>query len=458
MMGRRDVGQGELFVATPRVPNTLARGLLVRIDELIGFEFVRELSAFRFAATGRPSIDPVVMVKMMLIGCLFGIGSDRQLVEECADRLSFREFLGYSLSEKLPVHSTFTHWRQRLGSAFFRGVLHEIVRQCVAHGIGLSSARTVDATSVKAQADLSGPLIEVPAGEELDEFVDGYFADEGGQIGGVGKGVRPVSRNDPEARLQKKPGEPRAFRYQASFSADAETGIITDATATPTERPKTAVDHVDHDPGDVTELAADKRYDDSDTLAQLQERGVQPYVPQTKHDKPGQISRDEFTYDEESNSYTCPMGHRLDEYRYEEKRGIHSYVSKQRDCRDCPRKPECTKAKRRVVTRTHNQAARDRTVRTGYRYRQLSKRRKVNEHLNLLAKRDHAMARARSLGLDSMRIQAALVATAINLKKLVRLLGRCGPGVLAADLFCALTALIGRRTPPRPLLPSPTPI
>ena len=444
MMGRRDVMQGELFVPTPAVPATAARGLLQRIDGLISFGFVRELAAFRFAANGRPSVDPVVMVKMMLIGCLFGIESDRQLVEECADRLSFREFLGYSLSESLPVHSTFTHWRQRLGSAFFREVLHEIVRQCVAHGIGLSSARTVDATSVKAQADLDGRLIEVPAGEEIDEFVDDYFADDGPVIGGLGKGVKPVSAHDPEARLQKKPGEPRAFRYQASFSADAETGIITDATATPTERPETAVDHVDHDPGEVRELVADTRYDDSDTLAELQKRGVQPYVPKAKRDKPGQISRDEFAYDEQSNSYTCPMGKRLEEYRYEEKRGIHSYAPKHGDCRDCPLKPRCTKAKRRKVTRTHNQAARESTVRKGWRYRQLSRRRKVNEHLNLLAKRDHGMRRARGLGLDSVRIQAALVATAIDLKKLVRLLGRCGPVALAARLYRALAAITGQ--------------
>ena len=455
MQGRRVAAQGELFVRTPEVPQTPARSLLRRIDELVDLDFVRELSAFRFAKGGRPSLDPVVMVKMMLVGCLFGIESDRRLVEECADRLSFREFIGYSLSESLPVHSSFTHWRQRLGSAFFREVLHEIARQCVALGIELSRARTVDATSVKAQADLNGRLIEVPAGEEIDEFVDGYFAGEGPVIGGVGKGVKAISVHDPEARLQKKPGEVRAFRYQASFSADADTGIITDATATPTERPETAVDHVKHDPGEVRELAADSRYDSSDTLAALQARGVTPYVPKTKRDKPGQISRDAFTYDEASNSYTCPAGKRLEEYRYEEPRGIHSYAPKHSDCRDCPLKDRCTKAKRRKVTRTHNQAARESTVRKGWRYRQLSRRRKVNEHLNLLAKRDHGMRRARGLGLDSVRIQAALVATAIDLKKLVRLLGRCGPVALAARLHRALATAIGRIEPQRrPLLGS----
>jgi transposase len=423
MIGKHDGRQTDLFVAPPEVPETPARQLLVRIDELIDLEFVREAVAFRFAPNGRPSLDPVVMVKMMLIGCLFGIESDRRLVVECADRLSFREFIGYSLSESLPAHSSFTHWRQRLGSAFFREVLHEIVRQCVAHGIALSGARTVDATSVKAQADLNGPCMVVPGGEEIDEFVEGYFADEGPVIGGVGKGAISVSRHDPQARLQRKPGELRAFRYQASFAADAETGIITDATATPTERPETAVDHVDHDPGDVDEFCADARYDHSHTLAELQKRGVTPYVPKTKHDKPGQISRDEFTYDEESNCYICPMGKRLEHYRYAAKTRVNYYVSKQVDCRDCPLKDRCTKSKRRQVTRTRDHAAREKTVRKGLRYRQLSMRRRVNEHLNLLAKRDHGMRRARGIGLESMRIQAALVATAIDLKKLVRLIG-----------------------------------
>ncbi len=454
MQGRRGARQVELFVTVPQVPATPSRRLLQRIDELIDFEFVGDAVSFRFARRGRPSLDAVVMVKMMLIGCLFGIESDRRLVEECADRLSFREFLGYSLSESLPVHSSFTHWRQRLGSAFFREVLHEIVRQCVGHGIVLSKARTVDATSVKAQADLSGRRVVVPPGEKIDEFVEGYFADEGPVIGGAGKGAISVSRHDPEARLQRKPGEMRAFRYQVSFSADAETGIIADATATPTERPETAVDHVKHDPGDVDELCADARYDSSDTLAELQERGVTPYVPKTKHDKAGQISRDKFTYDEESNCYICPAGKRLKHYRYAAKTRVNYYTAKQSDCRDCPLKAQCTKAERRQVTRTRNHAAREKTIREGWRYRQLSRRRKVNEHLNLLAKRDHGMRRARGLGLDSVRIQAALVATAINLKKLVRLLGRSGPVALPQRLFAAIEAATARLSVPRTIMPA----
>jgi len=444
MVGKHDGRQSDLFIAPPEVPETPARQLLQRIDELIDFEFARDAVAFRFAQTGRPSLDPVVMVKMMLVGCLFGIESDRRLVVECADRLSFREFLGYSLSESLPAHSSFTHWRQRLGSGFFRAMLHEIVRQCVAQGVELSGARTVDATSVKAQADLSGPLLEVPAGEEIDAFVAGYFADETPAIGGVGKRVTAVSAHDPEARLQKKPGEPRAFRYQASFSADAETGIITDATATPTERPETAVDHVDHDPGEVRELAADARYDHSHTLAELQKRGVTPHVPKTKHDKPGQISRDEFTYDEENDRYICPAGKHLDHYRYAAKTRVNYYTAKRSDCRDCPLKERCTRSDRRQVTRTRDHVAREKTLRDGPRYRQLSMRRRVNEHLNLLAKRDHAMRRARGLGLESMRIQAALVATAINLKKLVRLIGSPPSSAPARALIRACETIADR--------------
>lgn len=445
MQGRRGPQQSELFVAAPEVPETPARQLLRRVDELIDFEFVRELSAPHFAEGGRPSLDPVVMVKMMLIGCLFGIESDRQLVEECADRLSFREFIGYRLSESLPVHSSFTHWRQRLGGGFFREVLHEIVRQCVASGIELSGARTVDATSVKAQADLSGPLIEVPAKEEIDAFVDGYFADEKPVIGGVGRGVVAVNAHDPDARLQTKPGELRAFRYQVSFSADAETGIITDATATPTEKPQTAVDHVDHDPGNVHELCADARYDESDTLAELQERGIETYVPKTDRDKPGQISRDEFTYDEANDRYLCPMGKELPHRRYYAKKRLHYYYPHPRDCDGCPLKDRCTKKRRRTVTRTNNQAARDRAVRDGPRYWELSKRRRVNEHLHLLAKRDHGMRRAHGLGLDAMRTQAALVAVAINLKKLVRRVRPGGPTPAVVRSLCAWMGRIARR-------------
>jgi transposase len=461
MLGKRGERQREFVFEEPAAPETNAKRLLREIDVLVDWSVVRRLSAGFFSSTGRPSIDPVVMVKMMLVGYLFGVPSDRQLVEECADRLSFREFLGYGLSESLPAHSSFTHWRKRLGSEFFRSLLHDVVRQCVEYGMPLSTARTVDGTSVKAQADGNGPLLEVPAGQDPDAFVASFFAGEmrpslakepattepapgeevpagpgdeveestdgAGDSGEQPKPKRkpkrpkptPISLNDPDARMHRKRGEVAAFRYHASFCADAATGLVMDATATALECAETAVEHARRDPFAVTELVADALYDDGESLAALQWLGVTTYVPDRKRNGTRHLEATAFAYDEGANEYMCPQGHRLCWFRFDPKKRLDFYVAHMSDCGACPRKAECTAAKRRTVTRTLHAEGLDRCVRKGPRYRALMRSRRINEHLNRMAKRDHALTRARGLGVEAMRTQAALTAIAIDLKKLV---------------------------------------
>lgn len=421
MLGRRGARQFELGLGELLVPESPPRRLLQRIAALVDFEPLRAQAAPYFHPhRGRPSMDPVVMVKMMLLGYLFGIPSDRQLVDECGDRLSFREFLGYNLSEALPTHANFTQWRQRLGPQFFRDWLHEIVRQCVAQGLAVSRARTVDATTVKAQAALDGPLLRVPTGAELEAYLQAHFAGDPPPPLPEGATTRLVNRHDPEARLQAKPGELRGFGYQASVSADAPTGLICDATATPTEQPGTAVEHVDQDPLGVEELVADGRYDDGDTLAQLQARGVQAYVPETNHDQAGQFSKQQFTYEADTDSYLCPAGQRLAHARYDAGKRQHFYLARAADCQACRWRAQCTRARRRTVTRRDTEWARAQTVRAGPRYEQWQRCRRIQEHLHHLGKRDHGLRRARGLGLAALRIQVALTAVAINLRKLVR--------------------------------------
>ena len=235
-----------------------------------------------------------------------------------------------------------------------------------------------------------------------------------------GRGTIAINRHDPDARLQRKTQEVAQFRYNVSFSADAESGLICDASAGAWERAGMAVAHVDHDPGHVEELAADALYDSGEVLAELQERGVTCYVPRTDHDRAGQLSKDEFAYDAARDVYICPAGAELTHSRYDEERRQHFYTARASACRDCPLKAECTPAQRRSVSRQESEPAREAAVRTGPRYEHLQRRRRINEHLNMVGKRDHCLARARSVGLNAMRVQAALTAMAINLCKLLR--------------------------------------
>jgi transposase len=205
MMGRRRPRQERFELTVVAPPETSRRALLRQLDEQVDWSFLYAQAEGHFSErTGRPSIDPVVMVKMMLVGYLLGIEGDRGLVEHCADSLSVREFLGYDLDEALPVHASFTHWRQRLGPDFFREVLHQIVDQCVAAGLKLTTARAVDATFMKAQASKHGPRLEVPQGEPVEEYLESYFAGEVESADREQEPTTSLNLNDPDARLQQK--------------------------------------------------------------------------------------------------------------------------------------------------------------------------------------------------------------------------------------------------------------
>ncbi|MGD9495310.1 MAG: transposase [Armatimonadota bacterium] len=108
MVGKREPTQFSFLNPAPPPGASRTGRLLQRVDELIDFEPVRQMVAPHFAAHGRRSIDPVLMIKLMLVGYLLGIDSDRELVEKCADPISIRRFLGLGLGEALPAHSSFT--------------------------------------------------------------------------------------------------------------------------------------------------------------------------------------------------------------------------------------------------------------------------------------------------------------------------------------------------------------
>ncbi len=466
MVGKREPTQFGFLNPPPPKSRSRVDRLLQRVDELIDFEPVRERVAPHFAENGRPSIDPVLMIKMMIVGLLLGIPSDRQLVEECADRISVRRFLGLGLTDPLPAHSSFTHWRQRLGTPFFRSLLHEIVGQCQSHGMTLSGDRTVDGTIVKAQASRQGPVVQVPKGWDVDEYLRQISADDRrvrAEAGDdppadpppdAGGKTTPVNTHDPDARLTRKSVHDIAdFRYVVSLCADAHNGLVTDATAYAREWAATTAEHVLHDIGEVKRLVADGLYDDGKALAKLYWQQVQAFVPETKHARNGQLGRDRFRYDPGRDVFICPNGCVLKKSRYRADTGQSFYVARASDCRACPLKAQCTSAKRRTVTRQDYEWAREWAVRAGPEYELLQRCRRVNEHLNLMAKRDHGMTRARGLGLDAMRIQAALTAVAIDLRKLVRFDDRRRCGALCAAslaLFCAHMAhwrrLIGALT------------
>lgn len=129
MMGKK-VRTGKLFYQfnlEERVPDD---HLLQRMAEAVVFGFVVRLTARFYSHTGQPSVDPVVLFKMVLLGYLYGITSERRLVQEIALNLAYRWFVGYDLDEDIPDHSVLSKARRRFGPTVYQAFFTEIVRQC----------------------------------------------------------------------------------------------------------------------------------------------------------------------------------------------------------------------------------------------------------------------------------------------------------------------------------------
>lgn len=456
MMGRRPPLQRELFCYASEVPRTRLAERTQALQEAFDWEAVRARAQAYFDPTvGRPSLDPVVVVKLLLLHKLTGCRSWRGLVELASDSMACREFLGYAWSESLPSHQALCDWRQRLGPEFLEDLLVDIVRHCQREGMVLSSVRVVDATGVKAQADLAGPTVTLdPELSEAEAWLaaaglGGEGEDEPPPKGG-GRGLAPVCEqapkkrtklappvvnlHDPEARVSRKPGQPRAFRYQVSCCTDPHSQLVVSTLVKGTEEPGTALEHVDQDPGQVAILVADQHYDTTAVHVGLVERGVKAVICRQDRQRGHGYAREQFEYHVVGDFYRCPAGAELHRVNATAS-GDRKYRGSAAACGSCAQRCWCTESEVRHMTVQADAAARDGAVRGGREYRALQTLRRMAEHIWRVGKRDLGLERADGLGLAQMRISAALVAVCINLGKLLawRAAGPA-PGVLAAAL------------------------
>jgi transposase len=202
--------------------------LLKRIEKVISFEFVRDKTKNYYSHTGKPSIDPIVLIKMLLIGYLFDIRSERKLIEEITLNLAYRWYIGYDLDEAVPDHSIFSKARERFGKKLFLNIFEEILKKCIDFGLVSNEAILIDSTIVKANASTQS-LVEVNLSPEdywtkLDQKEKPKKKLTGKQFTGkvdknkIGKrrrdenrtSLRKKSTTDPDATMFFRPGK-RSF-------------------------------------------------------------------------------------------------------------------------------------------------------------------------------------------------------------------------------------------------------
>ena len=332
--------------------------LLRRIDRYVDFRFVREQLRDAYSSMGRPSIDPEILLRVLLVGYLYGITSERRLVEEVRMHLAYRWFTRLGFEQEIPDHSTFSknrHGRFR-DSGIFLEVFEEIVRRCLGAGLVEGKRLTVDGTVVAANA--SPQRGTKP--EQLEEVakvsrtVREYLA-EVAQENPVSEpeenppahnsvAARYISTTDPDACWAGKRGAPVPSYYD-HYLIDNASCIILRVEATrarfrqETLAARRMLAQVKERFGVCPEsLGADKAYGSGEFLAWLLERDIQPHIPviDRRHQTRRRFTRDQFQYDPVENVFRCPQGQTL-RYRGMDRQGQgHIYRTAEWQCCGCP--------------------------------------------------------------------------------------------------------------------------
>jgi transposase len=413
--------------------------LLRLIDRYVDLSFVREHLKDFYSSTGRPSIDPEVLLRLLLVGYLYGITSERRLVEEVRMHLAYRWFTRLGFEQEIPDHSTFSknrHGRFRQ-SGVFREVFEEIVRRCLAAGLVEGQNLAVDGTIVGANASRQSrvPREQLKEVAQLSRTVREYLA-ELEQVNPVSE-AEMVSTTDPDAIWTTKGSGTARMAYYDNYLMDTVSRIIVEVEATPalfhqeTVAARRMIERIEKFGLRPESVGADKAYGSGEFLAWLLARGVQPHIPviDRRHQTGGRFTRDQFRFEPAENAYYCPEGKPL-RYRGQHRtvRGF-SYCSTAAQCQGCPQKRRCTPAayrklfihwdepSRQVVRALVGTPAYERSRRARYKI----------EALFAELKQRMSMQRVRLRRLWNVSEQFLLAATAQNLKRLVRFLAQRPP-------------------------------
>jgi len=455
MMGRQTGDQSQLFYLFNLERRIPTGHLLRRINPIVTqvlADLRKKLAPF-YSDIGRPSIDPELMLRMLIVGYCYGIRFERRLCEEVELHLAYRWFCRLDLGDTVPDHSTFSvnrHGRFR-DSDILRHVFEAVVRACMDAGLVKGEGFAVDASVIEADAsryhgkapdeiDWSLPERQTRAAAEFLAGLDDEDPDANRKLPKV---ISPV---DPCSAWTAKANKRVQFGYGLNYLIDIENAVIVDVEATPARTydevvaTKTMVERTQTRMAlKPKRLVADTAYGTGKFLNWLIGAGITPHIPvwDKSAREDGTFSRPDFTFDKERNVYVCPAGKLLTTTGNLGDDHVLRYLALKRDCEACPLKPQCCpKTPSRKVTRDVNEDARDHVralMGTPEFDKSRDERKKVEMRFAHL-KTHHRFERMRLRGLSGARDEFHLAAIVQNLKTLANHVWQPPPNLLAAYL------------------------
>ena len=428
--------QGELWAKAVDLSSRIPEDhVLKRLDKVLDLGFVREEVVGTYGKKGNVSIDPVVLMRLMLLLFIDNIRGERELMRVLPLRVDYLWFIGYGLDDEIPNHSVLSKARKRWGTAVFEQLFGRVVLQCVEAGLVGSEKAHVDASLVRANASLNA-MVQNIVEEQVAKLEDDADTEEDPRPP-KHKPVNTTYRNttDPDSRVVRHDGGKALPCYKNHRVVDDKAGVVTAVKTTHGVANEAAEmmgmldQHEEHTGQKVATAVADSCYGDTANLVALAQAGIQAHVADRRSRmnlvrSKGIFPPEAFTYDAESNTYTCPAGEHLYQHHFHQRRSHWEYRTKRGVCAACPLRSECTRDKSgRTLKRhlhqelldgaraqSHSEAAREDRKR-----RQWFQERNFGEAATM-----HGFKRARWRGLEKQSIQDMLIATIQNLKIMVR--------------------------------------
>jgi transposase len=439
MLGARSGCQDRLFYAFDLEAVVPLDHLLRKIDAVLELDWLRVELAPYYSHTGRPSVCPELMLRMLLIGYCFSIRSERRLCQEVRLNLAYRWFCRLGIEDEVPDHSTFSvnrHGRYRQ-SDILRRVFEEVVRRCMMAGLVGGEGFAVDASVIEADASrfkrVDGGEIRWTDAEQARWPVRAYLAalDGGDAPTTPERAPKVLSPTDPAAAWTTRGRHRVMFGYSLNYLIDTETAVIVDVEATPTriseevDATETMIERTKERFGLKPDtVAADVAYGTGEMLGWLVERNIDPHIPVWERGRRTDetFPRSAFAYERERDLYICPGGKTMKTTGRVHDGKTLLYRASKRDCDVCLLKAQCcpTTPSRRIP-RDINEDARERAriLMQTQAYRRSGRRRKKIETLFGDAKRNLGLSRLRLRGLAGARDEFLLTAITQNLKRLV---------------------------------------
>src|SRR5438045_7015959 len=330
MMGRLKSEQAQLFYQFQLDDAVPEDHLARKIDTALDLSWLRSELAPHYSSMGRPSIDPELMIRMLVVGYVFAIRSERLICREVQVNLAYRWFCKLGIEDAIPDHSAFTRARNerfREGDVF-RRVFERVVETCIAAGLVGGEGFAVDASLIAADANKQRSIPgkdwdKNRAPEKAGHAVKEYLATLDDAAFGAASDTIPkfVSPSDPAAQWTGAMRGPAFFAYSDNYLIDVKFGVIMDVETSRATRQaevgagKTMMKRTEGR-FDIKPklLAADTAYGSGSNLNWLvNDKDIKPHIPVIDKSKrqDGTFSREDFTFDKKRNVYTCPAGKTL---------------------------------------------------------------------------------------------------------------------------------------------------